>query len=495
VPQERLELPTPSLRMRRRAFLGFPRVAGCYPIPLVSGWFYRRACSGIAAGFVSRGPPVTTRVTTMATVKLTKRTVDAAEPRTARYELWDSELRGLGLRVQPSGLKTFFVRYRAGAGGRGAAKEFFPIGRYGEHLTPDEARRRAREVLGAVARGDNPAEARRKERQADTVAQVAEAFMAEHVRTKRKATTAAHYQHVLNAHVLPDIGKRRAAEITLPDIARIHHRLREKPSIANYVVAVVGSMFTWAAKHHRVPEGSNPAVGVGRYEEKHRQRYLSGNELQAIGAALRLAETDGIPWTPDPAKKTKHAPKRLEARRVRIDASAAAALRLLIFTGARLREILRLRWEEVDFERGLLLLPDSKTGRKTIILNAPALAILEGLPRLGTYVIAGERAGGKDEKPRADLKRPWATVAKAAGVTGVRVHDLRHTHASVGAGSGLGLPIIGKLLGHSQPATTARYAHVDADPLRRASERIGAVISAAMEASPSEVIPLRRGSA
>jgi integrase len=313
----------------------------------------------------------------MATVKLTKRTVDAAEPRTARYELWDSELRGFGLRVQPSGLKTFFVRYRAGAGGRGATKEFFPIGRYGEHLTPDEARRRAREVLGAVAQGDNPAEARRKERRADTVAQVAEAFMAEHVRIKRKATTAAHYQHVLNAHVLPDIGKRRAAEITLPDIARIHHRLREKPSIANYVVAVVGSMFTWAAKHHRVPQGLNPAVGVGRYEERHRQRYLSGNELQAIGAALRLAETEGIPWTPDPAKKTKHAPKRSEARRVRIDPAAAAAIRLLIFTGARLREILRLRWEEVDFERGLLLLPDSKTGRKTIILNAPALAILE----------------------------------------------------------------------------------------------------------------------
>ena len=128
-------------------------------------------------------------------------------------------------------------------------------------------------------------------------------------------------------------------------------------------------------------------------------------------------------------------------------------------------------------------------------MNAPALAILEGLPRSGTYVIAGDRAGGKDERPRADLKRPWATVAKAAGVTGVRVHDLRHTHASVGAGSGLGLPIIGKLLGHSQPATTARYAHVDADPLRRASERIGAVISAAMDARPGEVVPIRRGSA
>jgi integrase len=335
-----------------------------------------------------------------------------------------------------------------------ATKEFFPIGRYGEHLTPDEARRRAREVLGSVARGENPAEVRRKERQADTVSRVAEAFMAEHVRTKRKPTTAAHYQHVFDAHVLPDIGKRRADEITLADIARIHHRLREKPSIANYVVAVVGSMFTWAGKHHLVPKGLNPAVGVDRYDEKRRERYLSTSELNAIGAALRVAETDGIPWSPDPAKKTKHAPKRPEARRIRIDASAAAALRLLIFTGARLREILHLRWAEVDFERGLLILPTSKTGQKTIVLNAPSLSILNSLPRSGEYVIASDNP----EKPRADLKRPWAAVAKAAGVSGVRVHDLRHTHASVGAGVGLGLPIIGKLLGHSQPATTARYS-------------------------------------
>jgi integrase len=427
----------------------------------------------------------------MPTVKLTKRTVDAAEPRTFRYELWDSDLRGFGLRVQPSGLKTFFVRYRAGAGGRGATKEFFPIGRYGEHLTPDEARRRAREVLGAVAGGENPAEARRKERQADTVSQVAEAFMAEHVRTKRKPTTAAHYQHVIDAHVLPDLGNRRAAEITLADVARIHHRLRDKPSIANYVVAVVGSMFTWAGKRHLVPKGLNPAVGVDRYDEKRRERYLSTSELNAIGAALRLAETDGVPWSPDPAKKTKHAPKRPEARRVRIDASAAAALRLLIFTGARLREILHLRWAEVDFERGLLILPTSKTGQKTIVLNAPSLSILNSLPRSGEYVIASDNPA----KPRADFKRPCATVAKAAGVSGVRVHDLRHTHASVGAGAGLGLPIIGKLLGHSQPATTARYSHIDADPLRRASEAIGATLAAAMDGSSGEAVPLRRGGA
>jgi integrase len=204
---------------------------------------------------------------------------------------------------------------------------------------------------------------------------------------------------------------------------------------------------------------------------------------------LTEAETIGLPWRPDPSKPTaKHAPKERN-RRVVINPYAAAAIRLLLLTGARLREILHLRWEEVDMERGLLLLSESKTGRKTIILNAPALAILAGLGRIGPYVIVGDDPA----KPRADLKRPWDTVAKRAGLDGVRLHDLRHTHASFGAGAGLGLPIIGKLLGHAQPATTQRYAHLDADPLRRASNKIGGTIAAALEGKPSDVVPLKRG--
>jgi integrase len=149
---------------------------------------------------------------------------------------------------------------------------------------------------------------------------------------------------------------------------------------------------------------------------------------------------------------------------------------LLLFTGARFREILDLRWECVDFERGLLFLPDSKTGKKAVILNAPALAVLSALPRIGPYVISG----GNSDKPRSDLNKPWKAVSERAGLKGVRLHDLRHSHASVGAGAGIGLPIIGKLLGHTQASTTARYAHLDNDPLRRASERIGREIARAM---------------
>lgn len=152
-----------------------------------------------------------------------------------------------------------------------------------------------------------------------------------------------------------------------------------------------------------------------------------------------------------------------------------------MFTGARLREILHLRWEHVDLERGLLFLPDSKTGKKTITLNAPAMLVLRSMDRFGACVIPG----ANPELPRADLKKPWMAVTAAAALEGLRIHDLRHSFASVGAGAGLGLPIVGKLLGHTQAATTQRYAHLDADPIRLAADRIGATIAAALDSRPA----------
>ena len=237
-------------------------------------------------------------------------------------------------------------------------------------------------------------------------------------------------------------------------------------------------MYAFAGKHGLVSEGFNPARGVEKYKETARERLLSVEELERLGASIRVAETVGIPWEIDSTKKTKHVPK--VKRETVISEHAAAALRLLIFTGARLREILYLKWAHVDFDRGLLLLPDSKTGKKAIVLNAPALSVLTNLTRVGAYVIAGDRAGSKDEKPRSDLKRPWDMIRRHAKLEGLRIHDLRHNFASFGVGGGMGLPIIGKLLGHTQAATTQRYAHLDADPLRRASNAIGNTIAAAM---------------
>src|SRR5262249_51011777 len=193
----------------------------------------------------------------------------------------------------------------------------------------------------------------------------------------------------------------------------------------------------------------NPAARIERYREQRRERFLSSEELSRLGDALREGETIGLPWSGE--YESKHTVKEGNRRTV-LDPFATAAIRLLILTSARLREILHPRWEHVDFERGILFLPDSKTGRKPVYLSAPAMQVLASLPHIeGTpHIIAGM----KDGAPKADLKKPWAAVTRAAGLNRVRIHDLRHSFASIGAGASLGLPIIGKLLGHSQAATT-----------------------------------------
>jgi integrase len=255
------------------------------------------------------------------------------------------------------------------------------------------------------------------------------------------------------------------------------------------MLAVIGSMYAYAERAGIVAEGLNPARKIEKFKESRRERFLTAEELERLGRAIREAETVGIPWRIETTKPTiKHLAKP-KHRFTQINEFAAAALRLLLFTGCRLREILNLRWENVDMERGLLFLPDSKTGRKTVVLNGPALSVLCQLSRIGPYVITG----ADPEKPRPDLHRAWQTVIKRADLLGVRLHDLRHTYASFGAGGGFGLPILGRLLGHTQPATTARYAHLDNDPLRHASEAIAQRIDAALQGNANAPLtPLRR---
>ncbi len=296
-------------------------------------------------------------------------------------------------------------------------------------------------------------------------------------------STASGYKTLLERHAYPAIGDLKAEKVSRTDVSRLHLSMRGAPHNASRMIAVLSSMYSYAAKNGNVPDEMNPARGVEQYREDGRERYLSREELQRLGAAIEEGETVGIPWDFDEtAPNAKYVPKSWKGQREKLDRYAAAAIRLLLFTGARLQEILRLRWSYVDLERGLLFLPDSKTGRRTIVLSSVALALIEELlPEGGikgdcsrqTFVIQGETP----EKPRADLKRPWAAIKRHAGLEGVRLHDLRHTFASIGAGSSLGLPIVGKLLGHSQPQTTARYAHLDTDPLRRATDLIGTQIA------------------
>lgn len=413
----------------------------------------------------------------MSKVKLTKRTVDAAEPKESRYTTFDSVIPGFGLRVYPSGAKSWIFEYRPGEGGRRVAKKRITIGRVSD-FTPEKARKVADSLRSSVKTGHDPQGDKAHQRQAPTLSDISNIFLKEHIEAKRKASTKAHYEDVINRLVLPTLGKHKAKDVTRADIARLHLANKSTPFQANRILAIIGSMYGFAGKYGLVPEGMNPVRGIERYKEEGRERYLSIEELERLGDAIRKAETTGIPWKIDPKRKTKHVPKG--KRTTVIGEHAAAALRLLVFTGARLGEILNLKWEHVDMERGLLLLPDSKTGKKIIVLNAPSLAVLAELTRVGSYVIAGDSVGTENEKPRSDLKRPWSMVKRQAKLEGLRLHDLRHNFAAFGAGGGMGLPIIGKLLGHTQPQTTARYAHLDADPLRRASNAIGVILATAM---------------
>ncbi len=421
---------------------------------------------------------------------------------------FDEEVKGFGLLVRPSGARSWIVEYRPGAGGRGVSKRRLVIGDPAT-MTPEAARTAAKDMLADVRKGRDPAAERAEERRAETVQEILEAWFQRHVTPKRKASTAALYRQILDTHIIPAIGSKRALLVTRQDIARLHDTAANKGQstrktdakprasketarggvyVANRILAILSAAFNWASASGLLPEDHrNPATGIEKFREQARERYLTSEELGRLGAALHEAQETGIPWeVNETSPNAKHTPKT--GRATSLSPHVVAAFRLLILTGARLREILNLRWADVDLERGALFLPDSKTGRKTLLLPAAAIEILQTLPRLGVYVIASESAGAVDEKPRADLKKPWRLVTRRAGLEGVRIHDLRHSFASIGAGSGVGLPILAGLLGHAQVQTTQRYAHLAASPLRQAADVIADAISEAMAPKIADAI-------
>lgn len=403
--------------------------------------------------------------------KLTKRTIEAAAiPERGEVDLRDTDLKGLACRIRPSGERVFVVRYRVRSTGE---RRVHVLGRFGA-LTVEQARGEAKKILGQVAQGLDPAAATRAGRDEPTLAEVAERFLDEHVRARLKPSTSRSYEEHLRAKILPKLGRKRITEISRADVSTLHHDLRETPGAANRVLATFSKLLSLAERWDLRPGGSNPCRGIERYKERRIERFLSSAELARFGEGLAdyEARTDG--------RDRERAMRR----------ELAASLKLLLFTGCRRGEIIGLRWEYVDLERGLLFLPDSKTGRKPVVLGAPALAVLEGLgPRADGWVISG----WKRSQPLVELRGAFGWVCDRAGIKGLRLHDLRHSFASYGAGGGMGLPIIGALLGHRSTSTTARYAHLANDPLREAADRIGATIQAHLEGrSPARVIPLRR---
>jgi integrase len=418
--------------------------------------------------------------------RISKRTVDAlvCPAGKDREYLWDDSLSGFGVSAFANGKKVYVCQYRQAGRSRRST-----IGAHGR-LTPSEARDEAKRLLGAIVTGADPIAERKASRAVPLFREIAAEFMRTHVEAKRKPRTLESYEILLRLHILPAIGGLRMTEIRRAHVSKMHAIHADHPGAANRALSVVSAIWNWAEREYDdLALPPNPAKGIRRNPEERKERFLSSEELARLGDALAMAETTGLPYAVDETKPgAKHAPKP-ENRLRTLDPFAVTAIRLLLFTGARLQEILTAKWEYIDSERGLLNLPTSKTGRKSIFLSAGALEILAALPRLegNDFIIPGS----KDGAARVDLKKPWEAVTQAAGLDGLRIHDLRHSFASIGAGASLGLPVIGKLLGHSQPATTARYAHLDADPIRHAVNQIGATISAAMNRKQgAEVLPI-----
>ncbi|MBM3545299.1 MAG: DUF4102 domain-containing protein [Alphaproteobacteria bacterium] len=379
--------------------------------------------------------------------KLTKRIVDAAEIRGAEYFIWDEELPGFGLRVLPTGRKRYIVQYRAGRRSRRISLGPSAV------LTCEQARTRAIGIIAAAKNGDDPAETRDADRQAITVKELAERFDKEHIALRLKESTAKGYRRMLERVILPSLGARRVTEVTRADIAKVHHDFRHIPYDANRCLEIISKMFNLAEMWGLRPDGTNPRKHIKKYPEEKRERFLSPAELKRIGEVLREMEAEGIELP-----------------------SAIAAARLLILTGCRLGEIMTLKWDYVDIAGKALRLPDSKTGAKVVHLGQPAIDVLKKIVRVenNPWVIVGALPGCR----LTDLQPFWQRVRARAGLKDVRIHDLRHTFASTAVASGQGLPMIGKLLGHTQVQTTARYAHLADQPVKDAADQVAGNIGA-----------------
>lgn len=402
--------------------------------------------------------------------KITKRAVDAAAPSDKTVLLWDTETKGFGLKVTPKGRKVYVLQYRM----PGTSTRRATIGVHGAPWTPDAARARAIELLGDVSRGHDPAEAKRQAKAELSISELCDLYLSEGVRTK-KASTAKQDRSRIDRHVRPVLGRKRVCELSradingfMSDIAGGKTAKDEKTgfrgraivkggkSAANRSLATLSAVLAFAVDRGMRTE--NPVRGVKKFKEGKRERFLSNNEIARLGETLKTAELNGV------------------------NPYAIAAIRLLMLTGCRKNEILALRWDEVDLDSGFLRLVDSKTGAKEVFLGAPARVLLSELPKQkgNPYVICGHKAG----EHLVGLQKTWAGLRGCAALDGVRLHDLRHSFASVAARSGESLLVIGKVLGHASSATTSRYAHLSEDPVRLAVERASKRVSDTMTEGP-----------
>jgi integrase len=406
--------------------------------------------------------------------KITLSIVKAIKP---GETVWDGEIKGFCIRARKKA-RVYALKTRINGRVR-----WFTIGSHGSPWTPETARKEAMRLLAEINQGTDLAAIREKKRHQPTMKDLCERYLREHAREHKKPSSYREDERNIEKHILPLLGRHNVSDVTRADIERFIRNVKDGktvpkdqpkcgyrggavikggPYVANRNLSLLSKMFNLAEVWGYRENGSNPTRHVKKYKEKKRERFLSREELARLFGVLSEAEKNGSE-----------------------NIYVIAALKLLILTGARMNEILTLRWEYVDFENGLLRLPDSKTGQKVIFLSPPAIEILEQLPRYenNPHVIIGHKTG----MHLVNLRKPWGRIRNAAGINDVRIHDLRHSFASIAASSGMPLPMIGKLLGHSQVSTTQRYAHLADDPLREANNAIGEEIAKVMKDDASSL--------
>ena len=392
--------------------------------------------------------------------KLNKTTVEAAnEPGT----VWDTKLAGFGLRTSARGAKTYVLKYRMHS-----RQRWYTIGRHGqpksktETWTPDLARAEAKSLLGRIAEGVDPAEELASDRASETVDDFHKRYLTDHAEAHNKASSVKETKRLLKKHIIPKLGRIKVKDLSRSQVVKFHIGLKDTPYEANRALAVISNMLAKAEEWGVRDDGSRLCRTVRKFKEAKRERFLSAKEASALGDALKAAG------------------------KAKTNAHALTIIRLLALTGARRGEIEALKWAEVDFEKSVLRLAESKTGAKLIPMAPAAKLVLTETPKIkGTPYVFPAASG---EGHYQGLGKVWPVVRKAAGLEDVRLHDLRHTFASFGASGGLSLPIIGKLLGHSQAATTQRYAHLADDPVARAADQVGNAVAAAMEGKTADVV-------
>jgi integrase len=404
--------------------------------------------------------------------KLTEEEVEGLEVDGRDRIIFDAGNSGFGVRVTPKGTKIFIAQARVGGRPRRVA-----IGRHPD-IKVAKARALARDALADLRGGRDPKAEREARARAVgagqmTVADFAERWLSEHVEAKLKPRTAFDYRILVEKKISPAIGHMLLAKVAKPDIIELHESMAATPRRANYVVRTIGAMMTYAEEKGLRPQNSNPCRRIKMYREKARERFMSEPEIGRTAEAITTCE-----------------------REKRIGPHAAAALRLALLTGARSGELTAILWDHVDWGRRQVRLPDSdepgrKTGARTIYLSEAAIEVLRTVPRVGPYVIAGAKPG----QPYKNLSRAWILVRTKAGLHDVRLHDVRHSYASVAAAKGHSLPMIGKLLGHRVAATTARYAHLARDAVSAVSDELGKVMAAVIESGApagATVVKLKR---